>query len=301
MVPGLWLEPEVIGVRSADGGAPARRARSCSGTASASSSIIATTSTCGIPRPSLISTRSSIGWSPSSASGSSSSTTTSTRAPGTDLDADSVGDGLLAHNRAHLAWLDGVLDRHPDLVIENCTSGAMRMDFAMLSRLAMQSTSDQQDFRKYPPIAASAPLSMLPEQAASWAYPQPEMTDEEVAFCLVTGLLGRFYVSGHLNHMDDARRALVAEAVRRGQAAAPVPRRPRTRTGRSGSRNGRRLGGARPARRDRRSRVGLAPRRLDADGAVVPAPDRSRRHRHDRVPRTPSRLADRMGCRDREP
>jgi alpha-galactosidase len=133
--------------------------------------------------------------------------------PGTDLNADSVGDGLLGHNRAHLAWLDGVLDRHPDLVIENCSSGAMRMDFAVLSRLAMQSTSDQQEFAKYPPIAAAAPISLLPEQAASWAYPQPEMNDEEVAFCLVTGLLGRFYVSGHLNKMTAAQRATVATAV----------------------------------------------------------------------------------------
>jgi alpha-galactosidase len=133
--------------------------------------------------------------------------------PGTDLNADSVGDGLLGHNRAHLAWLDGVLDRHPGLVIENCSSGAMRMDFAVLSRLAMQSTSDQQEFTKYPPIAAAAPISLLPEQAASWAYPQPEMNDEEVAFCLVTGLLGRFYVSGHLNQMTEAQRATVATAV----------------------------------------------------------------------------------------
>ncbi|MBT2518266.1 glycoside hydrolase family 36 protein [Agromyces sp. ISL-38] len=132
---------------------------------------------------------------------------------GTDLDADSPGHGLLLHNRAHLAWLDAVLERHPELIIENCSSGAMRMDFAMLSRLQMQSTSDQQDFRLYPPIAAAAPLSMLPEQAASWAYPQPEMTEEEVAFCLVTGLLGRYYLSGYLNRMTPAQRALVREAV----------------------------------------------------------------------------------------
>ncbi|GAA1960815.1 glycoside hydrolase family 36 protein [Agromyces allii] len=140
---------------------------------------------------------------------------------GTDHDADSVGDGLLEHNRAHLAWLDGLLDRHPDLVIESCSSGAMRMDFAMLSRLAMQSTSDQQDFTKFPPIAAAAPMSLLPEQAASWAYPQPDMSDEEVAFCLVTGLLGRFYVSGYLNRMDDRRRGLVAEAVAVAKSLRP--------------------------------------------------------------------------------
>ncbi|MCC3763399.1 alpha-galactosidase [Glycomyces sp. TRM65418] len=133
--------------------------------------------------------------------------------PGTDLDADSIGDGLLEHNRAHLAWLDGVLDRHPGLVVENCSSGAMRMDFAVLSRLAMQSTSDQQEFTKYPPIAAAAPISLLPEQAANWAYPQPGMNEEEAAFCLVTGLLGRFYVSGHLNAMTGAQRRTVAEAI----------------------------------------------------------------------------------------
>lgn len=148
--------------------------------------------------------------------------------PGTDRDADSVGDGLLQHNRAVLAWLDGVLDRHPTLVIENCSSGAMRMDYAMLSRLAMQSTSDQQDFRKYPPIAVAAPLSILPEQAASWAYPQPEMDAEESTFCLVTGLLGRFYVSGHLNRMDAAQRERVASAIAvakdlRGEIAGAHP------------------------------------------------------------------------------
>lgn len=133
--------------------------------------------------------------------------------PGTDLDADSLGDGLLQHNRAHLVWLDRLLDRHPDLVIENCASGAMRSDFAVLSRLAMQSTSDQQDFRLFPPIAASAPLAILPEQAANWAYPQPGMTDEEVAFCMVTGLLGRLYLSGYINNMDAGARRLVDEAV----------------------------------------------------------------------------------------
>lgn len=143
---------------------------------------------------------------------------------GTDHDAQSLGDGLLEHNRAHLRWLDAVLDRHPGLVIENCGSGGMRSDFAMLSRLAMQSTSDQQDFTRFPPIAASAPLLMLPEQAASWAYPQPGMTQEEAAFCLVTGMLGRYYLSGYLNEMTDAERELVADAVRVARSLRPVLR-----------------------------------------------------------------------------
>ncbi|MHA6524118.1 glycoside hydrolase family 36 protein [Tessaracoccus sp. G1721] len=132
---------------------------------------------------------------------------------GTDHAAPSPGHGLLEHSRAVLAWLDGVLDRHPGLILENCGSGGMRADFAMLSRLQLQSTSDQQDFRLYPPIAASAPLQMLPEQAASWAYPQPGMDPEEIAFCLVTGLVGRIYLSGYLNRMAPSELGLVREAV----------------------------------------------------------------------------------------
>ncbi|MEV0347808.1 glycoside hydrolase family 36 protein [Nonomuraea sp. NPDC050680] len=133
---------------------------------------------------------------------------------GTDLDADSAGAGLLACNRAHLDWLDGILDRHPALVLENCASGAMRMDYALLSRLNLQSTSDQQDFLRYPPIAVAAPLSMLPEQAANWAYPQPEMTDEELVFTMCTGVLGRLYLSGNLPAMSAAQLDLVRAGVR---------------------------------------------------------------------------------------
>ena len=62
---------------------------------------------------------------------------------GTEVDSESMGGGLLAHERAYLAWLDGVFARYPELVIENCSSGGLRMDYAMLSRYSIQSTSDQ--------------------------------------------------------------------------------------------------------------------------------------------------------------
>jgi alpha-galactosidase len=125
----------------------------------------------------------------------------------------SAGAGLLGHAQAYLDWLDGVLDRHPALVLENCASGAMRMDPALLSRLQLQSTSDQQDPSRYPAIAVAAPLSMPPEQCANWAYPQPGMPAEEAAGTLVTGLAGRLYLSGHLDRMSPAEQAMVREAV----------------------------------------------------------------------------------------
>ncbi|MFE6092621.1 alpha-galactosidase [Streptomyces massasporeus] len=126
---------------------------------------------------------------------------------------ESAGAGLLGHNRAHLDWLDGILDRHPHLVVENCASGGMRWDHALLSRLQLQSTSDQQNLHHYAPIAASAPTAVTPEQGAVWAYPQPEDSLDEVAFTMASALLGRIHLSGGLPELGPEARALVHEAV----------------------------------------------------------------------------------------
>jgi alpha-galactosidase len=136
-----------------------------------------------------------------------------TAGTGTDVDAASSGAGLLGHNRAYLDWLDGIKARHPQLIVENCASGAMRQDYALLARLDLQSTSDQQDPLLYPPIAANAFFSVLPEQAANWAYPQPEMSDEEIRFTMATGMLGRMCLSGFLDRMTPGQLDIVREAV----------------------------------------------------------------------------------------
>ncbi|TDF93696.1 MULTISPECIES: glycoside hydrolase family 36 protein [Arthrobacter] len=141
-----------------------------------------------------------------------------TPGPGTDFEAFSVGAGLLGHNRAHLEWFTELRRRHPNVIFENCSSGAMRADFAMLELFDFQSTSDQEDFRLYPAIAAGAPVQMLPEQAGNWAYPQSWMTQEEIAYTMVTGLSGRLYASGYLNRMNPDQLELVHDAYRQFKA-----------------------------------------------------------------------------------
>jgi len=148
--------------------------------------------------------------------------------PGTETGGVSAGAGLLEHNRAYLQWLDRLLDRYPALTIENCASGGMRIDYANLSHLQLQSTSDQQDYLRYPPIAAAAPAAIAPEQAAVWAYPQPAFTDDEIAFTLCSAMLGRIHLSGHIDQMSQRQRSLVADAVRvykaiRADVALAVP------------------------------------------------------------------------------
>jgi alpha-galactosidase len=132
---------------------------------------------------------------------------------GTELNAANAADGLLLHTRAYLAWLDAALKRHPSLVIENCGSGGMRMEYSLLSRLSIQSVTDQTDYRKMAAIACNCPTAVTPEQAAIWSYPLPEGDEEETIFNMVNAMLLRVHQSGFLPQLSPARQALVAEGL----------------------------------------------------------------------------------------
>lgn len=133
---------------------------------------------------------------------------------GSDATVPSPGDGLLRHNRAYTAWIDHLHKSYPNVILENCSSGGMREDFAQTSRFQVQSTSDQQDYRLYPPVAASSAMMVLPEQAGNWAYPESGMTQEEIAFNLNTSMLGRFFLSGYINNLKAEQRDLIASAIK---------------------------------------------------------------------------------------
>ena len=133
---------------------------------------------------------------------------------GTELSADSFGQGLLEHNRAHLAWLDNILSRYPSLVIENCGSGGGRMDYAMLSRLHLQSMTDQEDYLKLPAILVGASAAVLPEQLAVWSYPLTNCDPDQASFNMVTAMMCRIHQSGHLDSLSPQARAQVTEGIR---------------------------------------------------------------------------------------
>lgn len=147
---------------------------------------------------------------------------------GTDLNCSSSGSGALEHNRAYLEWIGKIFDRYPDLVIESCSSGAQRMDYAMLNVHPLQSTSDQQYPEHYAAIAAGVPTAVTPEQSATWAYPQPEWSDEINALTVVNSLLGRIHLSGRLDIMKPHQLDIVYDGMKvyqqiRGDIPKAVP------------------------------------------------------------------------------
>ncbi|GAA4629606.1 hypothetical protein GCM10023196_051610 [Actinoallomurus vinaceus] len=139
--------------------------------------------------------------------------------------------GLLEHNRAYLDWLERLQDRHPGLVLEACAAGGMRVDPATLARVPVQSITDQQDETLLPAIAVAAPTVVPPEQGAVWAYPQPDFEDERIIFTMISAMLGRIHLSGRIDLLSGRQLDLVAEAVDvyrtyRRALASGVPRWP---------------------------------------------------------------------------
>jgi len=132
---------------------------------------------------------------------------------GTELNADSFGDGLLQHNRAFLSWLNEVKQKHSSLIWENCGSGGMRMDYAMLSAADIQSVSDQSDYRLNAPIAASAATAVLPEQAAIWSYPMTTDDENAVVFNMVNAMLLRIHLSGAVSSLSEQQFTRIQEGV----------------------------------------------------------------------------------------
>jgi alpha-galactosidase len=212
MVPGLWLEPEVVGVRSPVAAALPSAAflRHEDGTRVTEQGRHQLDLTHPAARAHLDETVDRLvgEWGVGYLK--------------LDYNITTTAPGILDHTRAWRTWISSALDRHPAaLVIENCASGGMRMDGASLSVTQLQSTSDQQDPFRYPPIAAAAPTVVPPEQGAVWAYPQPEHTDTEIAFTLGSALLGRIHLSGRLDRMTERQLDLVRDAIRTYKTIRP--------------------------------------------------------------------------------
>ncbi|KAK1462059.1 alpha-galactosidase [Colletotrichum melonis] len=127
---------------------------------------------------------------------------------GTDVDGQgTAGAAHFEHQRAYLGWLRALLDNYPGVVIETCSGGANRLDYAMLAVHSIHCTRNQQDPKLYAAIAAACPTAVTPEQSASWAYPQPGCSDKLNALSLVNSMMGR------VDLLSDNRLAIVKEGL----------------------------------------------------------------------------------------
>lgn len=105
------------------------------------------------------------------------------------------------------------MQKYPDIIIENCASGGLRMNYELLSRLSVQSVTDQEDYRLNGVIASSAATALTPEQAAFWVYPPGNADKYEIVYNLVNAMLHRFHLSGAVTEFDESSMKLIRSGI----------------------------------------------------------------------------------------
>ncbi|MBR6935229.1 MAG: alpha-galactosidase [Clostridia bacterium] len=158
----------------------------------------------------------------------------------------SGAESVREHSKQFEQFIDDVRLAYPDLIIENCGSGAMRSDMGTLSHFHLQSVSDQEDYFRLPSIVTGSEVCYPPERCGIWAYPYPTAIDyresfkpspeftakfadaKNTVYNMVTGLAGLMYLSGRIECADDKNMRLIRNAAElykryRDNIAASVP------------------------------------------------------------------------------
>ena len=149
---------------------------------------------------------------------------------GVDSDDGGFGLGLAEDRKAYLEWIDSITEKYPDVIIENCSSGGMRMDGETLKHFSLTSTSDQINYKKYPYIAANILSAVIPEQAAVWSYPvaidppqvyftatkewaAANVDEEKNAMNMINSFLGRMHLASDVGLLDAEKTELLKEGI----------------------------------------------------------------------------------------
>ena len=133
---------------------------------------------------------------------------------GTEINSDSFGDGLYESGLAAVTWIDEIQAKHPNLIIENCSSGGMRADYMQLQHYSVQSLTDVWENRFMVQLAAAAPTGVLPEQGCVWCLPRTEFTKEQIASTIVNAMFRRIHLSGKTAWLSDEQKAVLHEGIK---------------------------------------------------------------------------------------
>ncbi|MHB1485539.1 MAG: glycoside hydrolase family 36 protein [Saccharofermentanales bacterium] len=126
---------------------------------------------------------------------------------------DSLGQGLVENIRGYYRWLDDLRSRHPDIIIENCSSGGNRLDYGMLSRSDLASVTDQSDLFRLGPIFYGTSGCIHPSQMGMWSVVKEELSEREIVLSLINSMMGRMHISGFIEQLSEEKKHIVLDAI----------------------------------------------------------------------------------------
>lgn len=134
-------------------------------------------------------------------------------APGCTNAGDSLGQGLYQHRLGYYRWLEDLRKRHPDIIVENCSSGGMRLEYGMLSRVDLASITDQESNKYTGNILFQVSKLIHPSQCGNWSTLKEGFDLEEYAATLINAMMGRMCISGNILKSAPEKQILLKDAI----------------------------------------------------------------------------------------
>ncbi|HET7094069.1 MAG TPA: alpha-galactosidase, partial [Thermomicrobiales bacterium] len=129
-----------------------------------------------------------------------------------------AGDGLYEHYRGYYALLAEIRRRYPEVVLENCSSGGLRIDLGIMRQTHMTFLSDPDWPEHDLQIFWGASTMLAPERCLHWGWCEwtntthphqtldlhdPNLTQDQLDYYVRNGMLGAFGYSQRLPELPD--------------------------------------------------------------------------------------------------
>jgi alpha-galactosidase len=129
-----------------------------------------------------------------------------------------AGDGLYEHYQGYYQVLDRVRERHPEVILESCSSGGLRIDLGLLRRTHLTFLSDPDWPEHDLQIFWGASTMLAPEMCLHWGWSQwidtkhphqtfnprdPNLKQHQLDYYIRNGMLGAFGYSQRLPDLPE--------------------------------------------------------------------------------------------------
>jgi alpha-galactosidase len=126
---------------------------------------------------------------------------------------ESLGQGLVDHINGYYAWLDELRCNHPDIIIESCAGGGLRLDYGMLCRSDLVSVTDQDDWRRLSSVFHGVSKAIHPSQMGIWSIVKSGFNTREATCALANSMMARMHISGDVENFTSSQKSLLTESV----------------------------------------------------------------------------------------
>lgn len=134
-------------------------------------------------------------------------------APGCDGADVSAVENLRQNRVAYGKWMQTIRKAYPDLIVEHCSSGGMRLDYSHLSRACLASITDQENYLHMAEVFYNVSRLIHPNQCGNWSNILSDFDYRTAQFTMTNSMMGRLCVSGVVSELTEDVLDAVKDAI----------------------------------------------------------------------------------------